>query len=830
MKKFSEIREARGDTCVFTFGRFNPPTIGHEKLIDKVSSEAKKVAGAPYYIFASHSENPKKDPLPYTKKVAYMKKMFPKHARRIIVDKARNVFEIAVSLHNKGHRSIVMVAGSDRVAEFEKLLNTYNGVEARHGYYGFDNIEVVSAGERDPDAEGVTGMSASKMRAAASENRYKNEYDERGRLKKEGFEAGLPVGFKQGMSLFKDVRRFMGIRESFIEHQVEQTEEDVIRDMYVEGEIFTIGEEVTDTYTGVTGKIIRRGTNYVTFVAEDGETYKKWLYEIELAESLWANIHKKRQRIKQGSGEKMRKPGEKGAPTPAQMKRAKGEEKDIDERKTAQDKEVGDRKGTQPKKYYAKDAEGDDMAKSTKQSRARHFEKGAKMDDDDPDAYKPAPGDKSAKTKPSKYTQAMKKKFPDLYKENKRIPRKKGQHRNSSSHSDLYTDENPEGTIKGLKFATVDDAKASVSKIEGSGKTHAHKIQAAIAMEQRAKEMGKTKEAAVYRQYIEKMKKKTKEMQNEGAADKSLAKKSEASGISVGILKQVYKRGVAAWRTGHRPGTTPSQWGHARVNSFISGGKTRTTADKDLWAKHKGKSEDTEVGEKKYLRTHPKLKNLKIPVNRKKGRIIRPGEKAFKDEVEDPREIGTDARRIAYQKGTPGQEIKKFTEHTSCCDDCAEESNLIESNVYRVGSEKYYEFFQEKRDEYKIGVYEPTGFDKEIMEGDLGKFDMYQGNHVPLDCPMIEERDVELNKPKVGGPKKYYVYVKDPATGNVKKVTFGDTTGLRVKLDDKEARKSFVARHNCENPGPKTKARYWSCNLPRYAKQLGLSGGGNFFW
>ena len=95
--------------------------------------------------------------------------------------------------------------------------------------------------------------------------------------------------------------------------------------------------------------------------------------------------------------------------------------------------------------------------------------------------------------------------------------------------------------------------------------------------------------------------------------------------------------------------------------------------------------------------------------------------------------------------------ITPFQEHTSCCDDCAEESTLIESNVYRVGSEKYYEFFQEKRDEYKIGVYEPTGFDKEIMEGDLGKFDMYQGQHVPLDCPMIEEKDVELNKPKVGG-------------------------------------------------------------------------------
>ena len=704
MKKFSDIREARGDTCVFTFGRFNPPTIGHEKLIDKVASEAKSVAGAPYYIFASHSENPKKDPLPYTKKVAYMKKMFPKHARRIIVDKARNVFEIAVSLHNKGHRSIIMVAGSDRVAEFEKLLNTYNGVEARHGYYGFDNIEVVSAGERDADSDGVTGMSASKMRAAASENRYKNEYDERGNLKKEGFEAGLPVGFKQGMSLFKDVRRFMGIRESFIEHQVEQTEEDVIRDMYVEGQIFTIGEEVTDTYTGVTGKIIRRGTNYVTFMSEDGETYKKWLYELELAEEnpCW-DTHKQ---------VGMKKKNGKMVPNCVPKEDAVTEK---------QDKDIKDKKGTQPAKYFAKDAEGDEMAKSTKDKRDAHFNKGRAKDDDDPSAYEPAPGDKSAKTKPSKYTNQMKKKFPDLYKE--------------------------------------------------------------------------------------------------GAADKSLAKKAEASGISVSILKQVYKRGVAAWRTGHRPGTTPEQWGHARVNSFISGGKTRTTGDADLWKKHKGKSEDTEVGEKKYLRTHPKLKNLKIPVNRKKGRILKPGDKAFKDSYEIGKDYADHTRKI-----TP------FQEHSSCCDDCAEESNLIESNVYRVGSEKYYEFFQEKRDEYKIGVYEPTGFDKEIMEGDLGKFDMYQGQHVPLDCPMIEEKDVELNKPKVGGPKKYYVYVKDPKTGNVKKVTFGDTTGLKVKLDDKEARKNFAARHNCDQQTDRTKAGYWSCNLPKYAKQLGLSGGGNFFW
>ena len=107
------------------------------------------------------------------------------------------------------------------------------------------------------------------------------------------------------------------------------------------------------------------------------------------------------------------------------------------------------------------------------------------------------------------------KSFLDFHEDTKRVPRKKGQHQNSPSHSDLYTDENPKGTIHGLKFATVKDAEESVTKIKNSGKKHAHKIQAAIAMEQRAKEMGKTAEAAVYRAYIEKMKKKTKQMQKE---------------------------------------------------------------------------------------------------------------------------------------------------------------------------------------------------------------------------------------------------------------------------------------------------------------------------
>ena len=298
------------------------------------------------------------------------------------------------------------------------------------------------------------------------------------------------------------------------------------------------------------------------------------------------------------------------------------------QRRTKQDPDVKDSPGTEPAKYYAKDASGKGMAKSTKQARDRHFTKGAEKSDDDPSAYKPAPGDKGAKTKLSKHTQ----KYRKMYGEAPRIPRKKGQPAGSDKHSDLYTDENPVGTIHGLGFKDVETARASVSKIEKSDRTHAHKIQAAVAMEQRAREMGKTEEANIYRAYIEKMKKKTKEMEKEGLWDnirkkkerikrgsgekmrkpgekgaptpaqiqraqedfelnekiEGLVKKSDKSGIAYGILKKVYDRGMAAWRTGHRPGTTPQQWAFARVNSFITGGGARKS-DNDLWKQHKGK-------------------------------------------------------------------------------------------------------------------------------------------------------------------------------------------------------------------------------------------------
>jgi len=185
-------------------------------------------------------------------------------------------------------------------------------------------------------------------------------------------------------------------------------------------------------------------------------------------------------------------------------------------------------------------------------------------------------------------------------------------------------------------------------------------------------------------------------------------------------------------------------------------------------------------------------------------------------------------------KRSDGEKKKSPKYEDVCCEECETESLIIKENIYRVGSEAYFKYFADLREKFESGELYYKGFDKRLMEGDIGKFAMYEGEHVPLDCPMMEAeyqgKEVELNSPKAGGPKKYYVYVKDPSTGNVKKVTWGDTTGLKIKLDDKAARKSFAARHKCDQQKDKTKAGYWACNIPRYADQLGLSGGGNFFW
>jgi hypothetical protein len=350
------MAEIMSKSIVTTFGRCNPPTTGHLKLIEKVASVAQ---GGEYNIYVSHSVNPKKNPLVYEAKVSFMREMFSEYANNITESEARNPLEVLQDLYRQGYTDVKFVAGSDRVDEYTERLTKYNGTEP-NSLYNFNSLEIVSAGERDPDAEGVSGMSASKMRQAAAEGL------------REDFQLGLPEGYN-GDKLYTAVRKGMLIEQAKV-----------------------------------------------------------------LSEKL---------------------------------KRAYG---------------VG-------------------LSKSTQDKRSAQFDKQAKKRDDDPTAYKPAPGDARAETKPSK-------------------------------HKSILAHAGEEGTDELVKNYK-DDTPGQLTEISA-------------------------------------------------AAEKNLRAKAKKSGIPYGILKQVYNRGMAAWKTGHRPGAGQQQWAHARVNSFTRKAKgTWGGADKDLAAK-----------------------------------------------------------------------------------------------------------------------------------------------------------------------------------------------------------------------------------------------------
>jgi hypothetical protein len=269
IKSFSQyLTEATtGKEATFTFGRFNPPTIGHEKLIEAVRKNASK----DFFVYVSQSQDSKKNPLDYQTKVKYMRKMFPRYARQIILDKSiRSVFDILTQLYDKGYTRVNMVVGSDRVSEFEVLTNKYNGVKGRHGFYNFEGgVNVVSAGDRDPDEDGVAGMSASKMRAAVAANDFKS------------FSAGLPSSFKEGQQLFNDLRKAMGLKESlsFREHIQLETVSD-IREAYVEGDLFDKGDLVIVNESDEVGTICVRGANYLVVEMEGGRKVRKWIEDV----------------------------------------------------------------------------------------------------------------------------------------------------------------------------------------------------------------------------------------------------------------------------------------------------------------------------------------------------------------------------------------------------------------------------------------------------------------------------------------------------------------------------------------------------------------------
>ena len=868
MKNFRDIVEARGDTAVFTFGRFNPPTTGHEKLIDALAKQQSKNAGSMMYVYPSHSQNAKKDPLPHTLKIAYMRKMFPKYKSNVIVSKSRTALEAAVELHKKGHRSIVMVVGSDRVTEFNTLLNKYNGVDSKHGFYGFDNIKVVSAGERDPDSEGVSGMSASKMRAAAADGNF------------DLFKTGVPSTFKDSLKLYNDVRKNLGIREE--RDMGEMTDFETLRDLYLTGKLWNVGD-IVEAH-GHEGKVINKGTNYLTFVSEDGKVHKTWLHDIverdykkeyENYQGTPEQIARRssRNKARRLMGDKAVKGKDVGHKDnnplnndPSNLKMedpSKNRREPRLRNEVKQDKEIKDREGTQPAKYYAKDTEGDTMAKSTKQARARHFDKKKSG---------PAPGDASATTKPSKHT----KKFKQMFGEKPIDEVRAKQAVNSRGKVQKLV------TAHGLKFKgkVYKEIDMELVKINNSTEmvtfniihpkeifgnetnisfkalkrgpfmaTDTSKINEVLGKDADMGDYIKDFEKSDSPQFKGKSKEKRKEMAIAAYLSKNeelefyqldekiegLVTKAKKSGMPYGILKKVYDRGMAAYKTGHRPGTTAQQWAFARVNSFVTkSAGTWGKADADLAKQVRG--EDFGM----------------IPKKKRKGHEVLGTGGAFGEEDKSKTNEENpcwDGFKQVGMKTKGGKQVPNCvpeeTAAESCCDDCIDEKSLGKmafDKIYKMTHPKHYDAlvkayanlvrnepqkthahlagravkqYNTKVDAKALMTY----VNKLVSIGKLPKelkadFDVNQSESLNS-WGEITETDKnsgkELNNPTKGDVKKYKVYVKNDK-GNVVKVEFGDPN-MEIKRDDPERRKAFRARHNCDQKKDKTTAGYWSCKF-----------------
>ena len=807
---------------VFAFGRMNPPTIGHEKLADKVASEAKR-RGAMSHIYLSHTQNAKKDPLPYNVKIAIAKKAFGKAVTK---SSAKNIIQIMQELEKMGHTEVTLIAGSDRVPEFKTLLNKYNGKD-----YNFKKIDVVSAGERDPDAEGVAGMSASKLRGIAQAGDYdtfvkgmpsklrdsdkKKVYDtirsvmesysnidesalsalrvataaHKGQKRKSGGDyishpkevarivkqykkshnldaliqaaylhdtiedtdttykdlvkqfGGLVAGMVKDLTSDKEAIEAMGKGEYMANKMAKMTSWSLVikladrlanvgdiddrpaefQKKYANQTKLALDKLKKDRYLSKTHKKIMAAIDdkikeYVTeSVMEDYDPTDEELDEILLdldndddlswewdEDQLELDLDEARnpltlaQRMKKrilmrrlapriarkrkiamrrragreqltkrarraavlllkkkvagnkGKNYKSLSPSEKIGIDRLVQKRLgmvdkiakrllpKMQKKETErmrnrsktnenfelfiEQKVAQDPDVDERPGTQPKKYYS------GVRKKSKEARAKHFERGAKMDDDNPAAYSKAPGDAEGKTKPSKHTKRFKQMFgeevtakqiSDLEKFGDRLLAKFDVDIEFSRHfADRMNDSrnNPEIKVAEIQalFKKIARKKAANIKKHANSEVVLKDIQkdlnlpVAIKMDKNGeievvhktimrKKNFKTPNAVV--QYEDVNEAFEAEYLEEKQID-ALKKKSEKTGISYSILKQVYNRGMAAWRTGHRPGTTPQQWAFARVNSFATKSKgTWGGADKDLAAKARGSTKKEEVSE-----------------------------------------------------------------------------------------------------------------------------------------------------------------------------------------------------------------------------------------
>lgn len=574
-----EARSTKGGagrgTAVVAWGRMNPITVGHEKLVNKVIAVARDNKAVPH-IFLSHSQDAKKNPLSHAEKIKFGQQAF---GRIVTSSGAKTIIDLMKVLDNQ-FKNIILVAGSDRIKEFETLLNKYNGKE-----YKFADIKVVSAGERDPDGDSVSGMSASKMRQYAADDDIVK------------FVAGLPKKLKKsGDKVMAAVRKGMNMSE---ENDLEMDEAlnrvqrfKKARAMRKARAKIKRGQERAKRKKADMKKIKQRAQKAARNMIKDRLAKPKKYASLSYAEK--ERIDKRMEKISPSRIDRIARKmipmvKKKEQERLAAARGGKKEEVSLDERfemfvekmTKPQDPDVAKRPGSQPKGYYK------GVDKNKKDARAAHFEKGAKMSDDNPAAYKPAPGDKEAKTKESKFTKKA---------------------RAMGFTEDLVWEELVEGLDEGLWGKRV--MKRPHMLYSANGKV---KFDKRFKM-YRSKDVQEANEFDV--ENIADLYEATETFAEEwvcgqcncdpctcegdglqeDAAGKSLGDKAKKSGMPKGILRQVYNRGVAAWRTGHRPGTTPEQWGHARVNSFITKSSgTWGKADKDL--ADKVRKEEVELDE-----------------------------------------------------------------------------------------------------------------------------------------------------------------------------------------------------------------------------------------
>lgn len=325
INSFSTFLVEEEKTLYFVWGRMNPPTAGHEKLLDFLKAKAGR---NPFRIYLTQSEDNSKNPIPFTDKVKFARKGFPQYGRQIMMNKKlKTIFDAMTSFYNEGFKRIVIVAGNDRVRQYEILLNKYNGVKGKHGFYNFEKINVLDAGKRDPESTGVEGVSGTKLRG----------YAENGDFTK--FAQYMPKRLSNADSkaVYNAVRKGIGLKEEKeFKNKIQLEPVSDLRESYVNGDLYKVGDSVVIKESDEVGEITLLGSNYV-IVETANKKYRKWLDAIEPMEKnnpikvtrqkmqednmqrfknfdeknkgLWHNIHQRRKK-----GLPPKKPGEKGYP------------------------------------------------------------------------------------------------------------------------------------------------------------------------------------------------------------------------------------------------------------------------------------------------------------------------------------------------------------------------------------------------------------------------------------------------------------------------------------------------------------------------------------